>query len=190
MNPNKLLNETVSRMNRFLEHIEVVDGVDLNSLHIEVYVRSQKHPDLKSIMLSGNNFVLKFADDNMIVKGDKECPSMPVDIIYAINAYEEQRKRNVFISNLITSIAKDGGVFVESISVSDLQRLQACWSDAYGEDHLELFTHKIKADIVRGYIRTGLTKEAIASKNDEDGPDIKNTNPLFDPSIPVCYIMK
>lgn len=185
----KLRNAAGVKLTKFIEHISVLDGVDMNSLCIDVAVHSKIHPDLMSIMLSGDDFILQFAEGELTVRGSKDNPTSPADILFTANLYKEEKQRDEFISKLISAIAKDGGVFVDSISVADLQHLQSCWSDAYGEDRLELFLHKVNASTLRGYLRTHLTKETVAAKNDEDGPEVKNVMPLFDVKVPVCHIL-
>ena len=189
MNIEKLCDIAGVKLTRFIDHIAVLDGVDMNSLCIDVAVHSKTHPDLMSVMLSGDDFILQFTEGDRTVPGDKNNPTSPADILFAVNLYEEEKQRDEFIAKLISAIAQNEGVFVDSISVADLEHLQSCWSDAYGEDRLELFLHKINAVMLRGYIHTHLTKEAIAAKNNEDGPEVKNVKPMFDIKVPVCHIL-
>lgn len=171
------MNSAICRFAHFLACIRDVEGVDFGSICHDVAVHSKACPDLMSITMEGKDFHFQFIDSEQTLV-DKGAPITNADITNVIKRYNAVKQNDERMANLVDEIAKSGGVFVESIDLNDLRTLQAIWSDAYGEDRLELYGVTVKQNTFRGYIRTALTPEQIAAMDNVDGPAFK-CEPLF-----------
>ena len=181
-------NAAIARAAQYLACLRAVEGADLNSLCLDVSVHSKSCPVLMAVSMEGSDIILQFLDCEKTLSGKDQLPT-PVAVKSAIDEYIRDKKADAYIATLIDSIASKDGVFIESISIQDLQLLQAIWSDAYGEDKLELYGFTVKKDTWRGYVRSSMSKEQIAVMNNDDGPELKNTKPLFEGVVPVCHIL-
>lgn len=188
MIPETTLKTLSSRIAHFLAIVESVEGVEFNSLCLDVTVRSKKCPDLMAITMEGNDIILQYIDMEHTISGEKNAVSVQ-QVHDAIRKYIEMKQKDTFIADLVDTIAKDGGVFVNSIDTEDLICLQSIWSDAYGEDRLEVFMHPINKNTHRGYIRSNLSPQEIKARQNEDGPDF-NCSPLFPDAVPVGRMNK
>ena len=187
MNP-EVFNTVTERVGRFLAIADAVAGADFDSISMDLTIRSKAHPSLMGICQEGSNVYLEDEDMEHMINGETS-PVTPQMVLQEISKYETMKKHDEYIANLVDSIAKNGGAFIESISVDDLHTLQAIWSDAYGEDRLELFMHKLNANMLRGYARTSLSPAQIKERQNEDGPEIK-CDPLFKNAVPMFCVKK
>lgn len=174
--------ETIAAMARMLSQfanaIDELEGIKHDSLSFEIKVTDKRYPGLKSIRWSPDGFVLMFEEHEHHYAGEPNKKEL-------VNALNRHRAAHLDIDidvlhALACELSQYGLVYIASISPKMFDFFLKTWSDAYGEDHPDVFMkrHPNGRDIY-GFVRTNLTPAQIAAKKNEDGDDDYMPEPLF-----------
>ena len=178
MSPSEVIVILTRQLSRFITAIEDLDGKNLSSLSFEIKVTDKRYPGLKSIRWSPDAFILMFEEHEHHYAGEPNKKEL-------MNALSRHKAAHLDIDidmlhALACKLSQYGLVYIESISPKMFDFFLKTWSDAYGEDHPDVFMkrHPNGRDIY-GFVRTNLTPAQIAAKNNEDGDDDYHPEPLF-----------
>lgn len=169
--------ETIAAMARklsqFANAIDELECIKHNSLSFEIKVTDKRYPGLNSIRWSPDGFILMFEEHEHHYAGEPNKKEL-------MNALSRHLATNLEIDALTCKLSQHGIVYIESITPKMFNLFLKTWSDAYGEDHPDIFMkpHPNGREIY-GFVRTNLTPAQIAAKNNEDGDDDYKPEPLF-----------
>lgn len=165
------------RFSKFLCAIAGIDGVISESISFDVAILSPKHESLISAVLEDDDVVLCF-DDGEVTIPAREATSTRVES--AVKAHvAAAHRRSEMTEKLIKQLATDGFVYVDDLTQEDVNEALLAWSDAYGEDKPDCYLRKSAEGKICGFIKTRLSKEEIAARNDEDGDPGYSPIPMF-----------
>ena len=170
------LQNAIQQVSSFLSIISCIKNVDIKDIAIEANVTSTWVPNLTAMKWRPGSFEIKFKDSST------RLPAMPSPgkLAAILREHEAPYSSPESLCELACKLAEYGFVYIEAISPESLNAFLKIWSDAYGEDHPDTFVHqRINSPTLYGFIRTKLTPEEIAARDNEDGDDDYKPDPLF-----------
>ena len=170
------LHNTIQQVSSFLGIISCIKNVNIKDIAIEARVTSTWVPSLTAMKWGPEGFEIKFKDSST------RLPTMPSPSKLAaiLREHEAPYSSPESLCELACKLAEHGFVYIEAISPESLNAFLKIWSDAYGEDHPDTFVHqRINSPTLYGFVRTKLTPEEIAARDNEDGDDNYKPEPLF-----------
>lgn len=171
-----LLDNVIRQLASFIGTVSCVKNVHIKNVSIEAHVASSHVPSLTAMKWGPEGFEIKFKDSVT------RLPAMPspgkLDAI--LREHEAPYSSPESLCELACKLAEHGFVYIEAISPESLDAFLKLWSDAYGEDHPDTFVHqRINSPTLYGFVRTKLTPEEIAARDNEDGDDNYMPEPMF-----------
>jgi hypothetical protein len=170
------LNNVVRQLASFISTVSCVKSIRIKGFSIEAHVASSHVPSLTAMKWGPEGFEIKYKDSVT------RLPAMPSpDKLDAILREHAAPYVDIDMLNaLACKLSQHGIVYIESIAPKMLDLFLKIWSDAYGEDHPDTFMKEHpNGHEIYGFVRTNLTPAQIAAKNNEDGDDDYNPDPLF-----------
>lgn len=165
----------------FFARIDSIPGIDPNKIVFSM-----------PLEICGNHVVIEETPSAVTVKypeftHDFQAKPSKEVLAAAIKAYEHtsaEEQNFQTAQTLVASMADKGYVYVQDMRSEVIDLFLRLWSDAYGEDRPEMFVKEfplcgMNEKSVTGFIKTRLTPADIAAKNNEDGDDDYNPEPLF-----------
>ena len=166
------------KLSQFANAIDELECIKHNSLSFEIKVTDKRYPGLNSIRWSPDGFILMFDEHEHHYAGEPNKKEL-------MNALSRHRAASLDIDidmlhALGCKLSQHGIVYIESITPKMFDFFLKTWSDAYGEDHPDIFMKKHpNGREIYGFVRTNLTPAQIAAKNNEDGDDDYKPELLF-----------
>lgn len=169
-----------AKLHQFMELLDDVACVDVSSLTMSVAVDIG---DERAVFeLYPDKAVIRYLEMDQVFFG---IPSKK-EVTAAFEAYRQlyERTTGIAAQALVAIVANNGHAFVENTPSNVIDTFLKLWSDAYGEDHPDLFLKVSKTletgEVFHtGYIKTHLTPEEIAAKKNEDGDNNYQPEPMF-----------